>query len=215
MRQVVEDPAEARALSRDNLALYADYSGDFQTGETGGASDRQSRAPFGAACPGVRAVGAGPVAAGGAKPTRSSGRSTSWARPTRRRASATSRSTRAVSRRRAQIFARGRGRGCGGQESRPRRRTSSPRSRYAAALAQAERRRDRGRREGAGEQQGREDPIPGGAGRSSKRATTARARTLAAGLGAELQAEPQAYAKIIEGASRAEERRSAPGDQDC
>ena len=40
-----------------------------------------------------------------------------------------------------------------------------------------------------------------------------RARPLIAGLASELQAEPQAYAKIVEGRTRAEEWRPAPGDQ--
>ena len=87
MRQVVELLPQ-RALFRDNLALYANYAGDFQTGEAGGAGHpgagrvRHARA-------GLRAAGPGPAAAGDARPTRSWRRSMRWARRSRRRASAT------------------------------------------------------------------------------------------------------------------------------
>ena len=66
-----------------------------------------------------------------------------------------------------------------------------------------------------GEQHGREDPVPGGTNTSSRLAKSPSARPLIAGLASELQAEPQAYAKIAEGLSRAEGRRSAPGHQEC
>ena len=70
---------------------------------------------------------------------------------------------------------------------------------YAHLLRGQTARGGRGRREGADEQQDREDPIPGGArvrrGGRDRQGAERSPRALAA----ELQAEPQAYAKIIEG----------------
>ena len=64
MRRVVEIVPK-RAIFRDNLALYANYAGDFQTGEK---EARRSREPdaYAAARPGVCPTRTRPVASGAA-----------------------------------------------------------------------------------------------------------------------------------------------------
>ena len=83
---------------------------------------------------------------------------------------------------------------------------------YAQRLARAEERGDRGRRKGAGQQQG--GKIRFLAARTFVDAgELPKAQAQMASLASELQPELQAYAKIIEGEHRAEERGRRAGDQ--
>ena len=85
---------------------------------------------------------------------------------------------------------------------------------YAHLLRGQKAARDRGRRQGAGEQQSRADPIPGGADlrRGWRNRQSAPAGQPASS--SELPAEPQAYGKIIEGEIALKNGDAAAGHQD-
>ena len=195
MRQVV-DILPNRAIFRDNLALYRELRGRFPDRGTRGANDPRA-GRLCAAGPGVRPAGTGSVASGDGDLSESSATVECAGRVLRG-----VRSRRPGGARGPFLGGRANSRaGCGpgsdGQEPRSRRREVRG-ARARGALARTEARRDRGRRESAGEQQGREDPLPGGT-IFVEAGEIARARPLMTGLAAELQAEPQAYAKIVEG----------------
>ena len=207
-----QDPAQARALPREPGALRG-----LQRRLPDRANRRRGRSQE----PGTRS-------ACWRSPSRSSGRASCRRRPqtyqTAREDRRARRVLRGVRPRRPRDLRRP-VRRCGADpraRARPRiwrpRTPTGPRNKFAALayaqlLRQQNGRRDRRRREGAGEQQGREDPVPGGAHRSSRPAQSPERAALAAGLAAELQAEPQAYAKIIEGEAALKNGRPAPGDQ--
>ncbi len=198
--------------SAANLAIYADYAGDFRRRGAGSQSASRSR----------------PISRRLPWPSRSWDRA-SWpkrprpyqklgndrapvARPGRRQDSATSRCTKGVSRM---------PRGC---SSRARRRTWRPRTptgppgssrslAYAHLMRGQKARRPRPPRRRC--RTATPSPIRFLAARDLVEANAvARARTIAAGLSAELPAEPQAYGKIIEGRNRPEDRGRTSGDQD-
>ncbi len=195
MRRIVELLPQ-RVLFRDNLALYANYAGDFQSRRAGGTDHRGARH--------VRHTGAG-VRSDGPGPGASSRRdlrpvwrpSMRRARPSPPRVSATLPRYEGRFSDAARILTEG------AAEDIAAKNTDRAATKFAA-LAFAHLSQGQPRPAAAAAEKAvansKAVKIRFAAARSLAEAgEIERARALAAGLAAELQAEPQAYAKIVEG----------------
>ena len=210
MRQVVKILPN-RALYRENLALYLAYSGDFDAAGTGSREPCRSRGSSACFRLAFCAAGAGPADAGGSDTSRVWPRSTSRARPTRRRASATWRSTRGGSPDAARILTQGAAADLAAKD------TDRAANKFAALAYAQLLRRQKAAAIAAAERalaNSQAVKIRFLAARVFVEAgAAAKAGAISAALGAELQAEPQAYALIIDGLTALQERQPAPGDQ--
>ena len=195
MRQVVKILPN-RALYRENLALYAAYSGDFETAEQE-ARAMQEPGLFGVLALAFAQLGQGQLPEAAADLSRAWPRSTSRARPTPRPASATSRSTKAGSSDAARILTQGAAADLAAKDA------DRAANKFAAlAYAQLLRRQNAAAIAAADKALANSQAVKIrflAARVFVEAGATAKAGALSAGLGAELQAEPQAYAKIIDG----------------
>ena len=199
MRQVVRDPAQARALPARTSRCTPTTAATSRRAEQEVRGDAGARTACGLLALALRADRTGPARPTRRRPTRSSAKLDAQGASYAASGLGDLALYEGRLRRRGAHLRRGRRRRRRGEGSRSGGEQSSPRSRIRAAAAAAERRGDRGGRAGAGQQQGRQDPLPGRARVCRGGRDRERAHALAAGLAAELQAEPQAYAKIIEG----------------
>ena len=163
MRQVVEDCCPSARSSGSTWRSTRTYGGDFQTGGTRGTDSRRSREPQSASLALAFAqLGQGQLPQATETYQKLGDDRRARALPWRRPVLATWPLYEGRFSDAARILEAGRSRGPGGQERRQGGREVRV-ARLRAPPARTEGRGRCGRRKGAGEQQGSEDPIPGGA----------------------------------------------------
>ena len=201
-----------RALFRVNLALYANYASDFQTGGTRGANDTRAGRHMPMLALAFAQLGQGQLAQAIETYQKLGTIDALGAFASRRPVSATwprieGRFSDAV-----RILEQG-----AAADLTPRMPTEPPRSSRRSPMHSSCGDRngaaDCGRRKGAGEQQGREDPLPGGADPSSRRAKSPEPDRSSPALPRSFRPSLRPTPKSSKVRSRLKEGDRAPGDQ--